>query len=113
MENRSHAVPERRTQPARDSHGRKTGERLPLPGGDLLASARSGGTQSLSVLRGKYKSTRPEGAPLSANPRFALRSAGRAQALHWHGTDATGPGLYPQGLTREQVEQYVKDHPEK
>ncbi len=24
-----------------------------------------------------------------------------------------GGGYYPQGLTREQIEQYVKDHPEK
>ncbi len=31
------------------------------------------------------------------------------------GTDPMSPGhgLYPKGLTREQVEQYVKDHPEK
>ena len=72
--------------------------------------------QGLSLYQALQTSTNPQ----DINLRRLLRINGSRFDLlddnkPFVGTQPVPPGhsLYPQGLTREQIEQYVKDHPEK
>jgi hypothetical protein len=72
--------------------------------------------QALSLYRALTGSKKPEDEKLR---RFLFINASRFDLIDedkpFVGTEAVSPGrgFYPKGLTREQVEQYVKEYPEK